>query len=63
MEGRLLRLFDFQRFEGNLKLKSIIDATHMRYNARQLSDTELDYVSAAGIPELPKQPDPHKKPK
>ena len=51
MEGRLRRLFDYQRFESNPELQQMIDAAHMRYKSRELSLDDLEMVSAAGIPE------------
>ncbi len=50
MEERLIRLFDFQGFEGNADLQAVIDAVHARYSARELSDDEADFVAAAGTP-------------
>ena len=53
MENMLKQLFDFQKFEGNKELQRLIDATHGRYQARrELSLDEMEYVAAAGIPEL-----------
>ena len=53
MEKRLRRLFDYQKFEQNAELQSVIDAVHARYSsARMLSDEEADQVNAAGSPEM-----------
>ena len=52
MEGMLKRLFDFQKFEGDKDLQDVIDSTHARYNARELSLDEMEFVAAAGMPEL-----------
>lgn len=47
MERKIRLLFDFQKFEGNKKLDTLINATHERVENR-LSDNELSMVSAAG---------------
>ena len=53
MEKRLRRLFDYQKFEQNAELQSVVDAVHARYSsARILSDEEADQVNAAGSPEM-----------
>ncbi len=52
MEKKLSLLFDFQLFEREPELQSVIDAVHARFSsARKLSDDEADLVSAAGQPE------------
>ncbi len=51
MESKLKKLFDYQRFENNKELGSIIDEVHGRYAARELSLDEMSFVSAAGAPE------------
>ena len=51
MEKTLRQLFDFQKFEGNAELQSVIDSVHARYASRELSLDEMDLVSAAGVPE------------
>ena len=53
IDKRLSRAFDLQRFEGNDRLQSVIDAAHRRLRDREsvdgeLSEEELDLVSAAG---------------
>lgn len=50
-EAKLKSLFDFQRFENNKKLQRVIDNTHRRVEARELTDDELDLVAAAGVPD------------
>ena len=56
MENTLKRLFDYQRFEDNEDLRSVIDSVHARYAARELSMDEMAGISAAGDPALmPKQ--------
>ncbi len=58
MTERLLeQAFDLQRFVDNPKLRAIIDASHARTAARELSDDELDLVAAAGVPEQAKKPE------
>ena len=49
--AKLSRLFDYQRFEGNARLQKVIDETHRRIKARELTDDELDQVAAAGAPD------------
>lgn len=44
---KLKRLFDFQRFEGNEKLQSLIDDIDSRSSCA-LTDDDLEWVSAAG---------------
>ncbi len=59
MEEVISLLFDFQSFEENEDLQSVIDAVHSRYESRQLSDDEAELVAAAGRPEAaikPKDP-------
>ncbi len=59
MERCLKSLFDFQKFENNPALRSVIDSTHSRYVSRELSLGHLEQVFAAGT-FLP--PDPKKSP-
>ena len=62
--NRLKDLFDFQKFEPNADLQSIIDSVHARYSstARMLTDDEADWVAAAGMPDTAmKNKDPFKK--
>ncbi len=51
IEQKLRYLFDFQKFAGNKKLNDLIQDTDTRYT-RSLSDEELSYVNAAGIPAM-----------
>lgn len=51
MEGVLKSLFDYQKFEGNAELQSVIDSVHARYAVKELSMDEMEWVAAAGIPE------------
>ena len=53
MEGKLKTLFDYQKFEGNSELQQVIDSVHARYAVKELSLGEMEWVSAAGIPENP----------
>ena len=46
-EEMLFRLFDYQRFEEDPQLQSLIDGVESTYGA-ELSDDELIQVSAAG---------------
>ena len=62
--NKLRELFDFQKFEQNADLQSVIDAVHARYSstARMLTDDEADWVAAAGMPDTDrKQKNPFKK--
>ena len=59
-EKGLYQAFDLQRFAPNARLQAVIDKTHARVAARELSDDELDFVAAAGAPEI--GPKPPKKP-
>ncbi|MBQ7581322.1 MAG: hypothetical protein IJU25_00725 [Lachnospiraceae bacterium] len=47
MENRLKQLFEYQKFEQNPKLEKVIRATETRF-PEELSDDELEMVSAAG---------------
>lgn len=53
MAGKLAGLLDFQRFQGNGRLQSLIEETEGRY-LNDLSDEELEWVSAAGEQTDPK---------
>lgn len=55
MENMLKKLFDYQKFENNARLSSLIKETEERYSAA-LSDEELFMVAAAGEPELNAEP-------
>ncbi len=48
MERKLKTLFDFQKFEGNSALQSVIDSVHSRYAVRELNMDEMEWVNAAG---------------
>ena len=48
MENLLKGLFDFQKFENNPSLRSVIDSVHSRYAVRELSLDNLGQVFAAG---------------
>ena len=56
MERKIRALFDFQKFEGNADLQSVIDSVHSRYsgqnNVRELSLDEMSWVNAAGQADL-----------
>ncbi len=57
-ERQLHRVFDFQRFAGNKRLQAVIDAAHERCETRELDEDELEFVSAAGVPEPPERGHP-----
>ena len=48
MENRLRALFDYQRFEKNSSLQTMIEETHKRVRSAALSDEMMSRVSAAG---------------
>lgn len=50
MDNVLKRLFDFQRFQRNDRMETLISETESRYGEtpKELSDEELDFVNAAG---------------
>ena len=48
----LTELFDFQRFERDPALQSVIDEIEERCFGEELSDDELKMLSAAGDPYL-----------
>lgn len=56
-EKQLYQAFDLQRFASSVRLQAVIDRTHARTASLELSDDELDYVAAAGIPEGTKKPE------
>lgn len=47
MEKKLKMLFDYQRFERNARLETLIQETETHY-AKELSDEDLIMVAAAG---------------
>ncbi len=51
MENILTRLFDYQKFEDNASLRKVIDSVHGSTATRELNLDEMEWVSAAGIPE------------
>ncbi len=51
MDKTLSLLFDYQKFEKNAELQSVIDAVYARLPSRMLSDDEAELVTAAGSPE------------
>lgn len=57
MEELLARLFDFQTFEKELALQSVINEVEARYFCAELSEDELCMLSAAGDP-FSQPPDP-----
>ena len=52
IEKKLRSLFDFQKYEGNPALQQVIDSVHARHSARELSLEELEWVAAAGTPDM-----------
>ena len=59
--AKLSMLFDYQRFEKNVRLQKVIDEAHRRIEARELTDDELDQVAAAGVlnAQTPKKSEEH----
>ena len=53
MERKLKQIFDYQKFAGNRELQKVIDSVHAKYAVRELDLSDMELVSAAGIPELP----------
>ena len=53
-ESRLYRAFALQRFEPNARLQKVIDDSHARVAARELSEEDLEWV-AGGKQTLPDQ--------
>ena len=53
MEKKLKQLFDYQKFAGNRELQQVIDSVHAKYAVRELDFSEMEMVSAAGVPKLP----------
>lgn len=51
MRTLLGRLFDFQKYEDNEKLRKIIADTEERYDSA-LSDDDLEMVNAAGVNQM-----------
>ncbi len=49
-ERLLTELFDFQRFERDPALGGVIDEVEARLSGAELSEDELNSVSAAGDP-------------
>lgn len=50
MENKLKAMFDYQRFEPNDRLSRLIDDTESRYmSMNELSDSDLELVSAAAM--------------
>ena len=51
MDNLLKNLFEYQKFEGNPALQSVIDSVHSRYAVRELSLDDMEWVAAAGKPD------------
>lgn len=60
MEKLLKTLFDYQRFSPNAALGELIADTQSRYGHKvremELTEDEVGFVAAAGIPELMENP-------
>ena len=52
METLLADLFDYQRFEKDPALQSVIEEADGQHFGEELGDDELDMLSAAGDPFL-----------
>ena len=50
MGNKLNALLDFQKYEKNPKLQAVINSVHARYSGERLSDDEVEFVAAAGMP-------------
>ncbi len=55
METWLIKLFEYQLFEENPALRSVVDSVHRRYAGRELDLNEMNAISAAGMPETMKK--------
>ncbi len=53
MERKLRPLFDYQKFADNRELQQVIDSVHAKYAVRELNLSDMEMVSAAGMPDLP----------
>ena len=49
MENLLNSLFDFQRFDGNSALQSVINSVHTRNAVQELGPDEMEWIAAAGV--------------
>ncbi len=58
MESLLSRLFEYQKFEGNAALAAVVNEVQARFGLRELQAGEMEYVSAAGVPEERKYKNP-----
>lgn len=47
MDNKLKSIFEYQKFEKNVYLQSIVEDTLKRYDAVELSEDDLAYVNAA----------------
>ncbi|MBR4656220.1 MAG: hypothetical protein IKO68_06535 [Oscillospiraceae bacterium] len=56
-ERLLTQAFALQRFAPSPRLQAVIDASHARTAARELTDEELDLVAAAGSADPPVRPE------
>ena len=54
MEKKLNQMFDYQRFDPSPRLAEMIRKAESR-SKRALSDDELFFVNAAGVPEMQMQ--------
>ena len=54
MENKLKKLFDYQKFEKNAHLQSVIQKTMDKYEVKALSDDDMFLVNAAGTGTLNK---------
>lgn len=52
MENALRTMFDYQKFESNPALQSVIDSVHSRWSVKELSMDEMEFVNAAGTPDI-----------
>ena len=56
MENKLRAMFDYQRFEPNNRLSKLIEETESKYmSMNQLSDSDLELVSAAGVTDFKRE--------
>ncbi|MBQ3762736.1 MAG: hypothetical protein II875_12105 [Clostridia bacterium] len=62
MEKLLKGLFDYQKFNPNAELQSVIDAVHAKTAPRKLSLEEAELINAAGSKYMPDEQKNKKEP-
>lgn len=57
MESILKSCFEYQKFEENAALRSVIDSVHARWASRELNLDEMNSIAAAGVSEQSRKKD------